>query len=143
MLFTWDTTNLCIVFRQWRITGAASLVFSLLAVAALTAGYEFVREMSRQYEARQTLRDSKGLPRKFFAGFCLSTPSPLHAVGSLAPCLSAEAEGDNPFSKTTRTGSPAHSFGQSEMARRAPALVDWGEPSSMVCRSSIPSLSCE
>ncbi|KAI9749560.1 MAG: hypothetical protein M1815_002429 [Lichina confinis] len=62
MLFTWDTTNLCIVFRQWRITGAASLVFSLLAVAALTAGYEFVREMSRQYEARQTLRDSKGQP---------------------------------------------------------------------------------
>ena len=142
MLFTWDTTNLCIVFRQWRVTGAASLVFSLLAVAALTAGYEFVREMSRRYELRQALRDFKGLPREFLAGLCVPT-LPLYAVGSLVPCLSAQAEGDNLFRKTTRPESPAHSFGQTEMARRAPTLVGWGEPSSMVCRSSIRSLSCE
>ena len=53
MLFTWDTTNLCIIFRSWRITGFGSLVWSLVAVAALTAGYEAVREASRRYEARQ------------------------------------------------------------------------------------------
>ena len=51
MLFTWETHNLCIVFRQWRITGAVSLLLSLLAIIALAAGYEFVRELSRQYEA--------------------------------------------------------------------------------------------
>ena len=53
MLFTWDTTDLCIVFRSWRITGLWSLIWSLAAVAALTAGYEAVREASRRYEAKQ------------------------------------------------------------------------------------------
>ncbi|KAH9873529.1 hypothetical protein IAQ61_004153 [Plenodomus lingam] len=51
MLFTWDTTNLCIIFRGWRIDGTLSLILSLLAIVLLTAGYEAVREMSRRYEA--------------------------------------------------------------------------------------------
>ncbi|KAI0021472.1 Ctr copper transporter family protein [Xylariomycetidae sp. FL0641] len=51
MLFTWDTTNLCIVFRQWRVRGPASLVFSLLAIVAICAGYEALREATRRYEA--------------------------------------------------------------------------------------------
>lgn len=51
MLFTWDTTNLCIVFRGWRIDGMGTLIFSLLAIVLLTAGYEAVREISRRYEA--------------------------------------------------------------------------------------------
>lgn len=50
MLFTWDTSNLCIVFRQWHITGTVSLVFSLAAIVALCAGYEALREASRKYE---------------------------------------------------------------------------------------------
>lgn len=50
MLFTWDTTNLCIVFRGWRIEGTGSLIFSLVAIILLTAGYEAVREASRRYE---------------------------------------------------------------------------------------------
>ncbi|KAI9792585.1 MAG: hypothetical protein M1816_002105 [Peltula sp. TS41687] len=69
MLFTWDTQNLCIIFRQWRITGLVSLLFSLLAVAALTAGYELVRQLSRRYERRcaaatATTQNSKGLPKR-------------------------------------------------------------------------------
>lgn len=51
MLFTWDTTNLCIVFRQWHVRGTASLIFSLLAVVAICAGYEALREATRRYEA--------------------------------------------------------------------------------------------
>ncbi|KAH9879307.1 hypothetical protein J1614_002746 [Plenodomus biglobosus] len=51
MLFTWDTTNLCVVFRGWRIDGTVSLIFSLFAIVLLTAGYEAIREMSRRYEA--------------------------------------------------------------------------------------------
>ncbi|KAL8682147.1 MAG: hypothetical protein Q9186_001768 [Xanthomendoza sp. 1 TL-2023] len=51
MLFTWDTTNLCIIFPQWRIYSTFSLFMSLIAVIILTAGYEFVRDMSRRYEA--------------------------------------------------------------------------------------------
>ncbi|POR30834.1 Copper transport protein CTR2, partial [Tolypocladium paradoxum] len=50
MLFTWDTTNLCIVFRQWHIRSTASLVFSLLAVILLAMGYEALRALSRRYE---------------------------------------------------------------------------------------------
>lgn len=52
MLFTWDTTNLCIVFPSWRVTGTFSLIVSLLGVIALTAGYEAIRELSRRYEDR-------------------------------------------------------------------------------------------
>ncbi|KAI1913149.1 copper transpport protein [Ophidiomyces ophidiicola] len=52
MLFTWSTKNLCLVFRQWRITGPISLLLSLVAVILLTAGYEAVREMTRRYETK-------------------------------------------------------------------------------------------
>ncbi|RVD85849.1 uncharacterized protein DFL_004154 [Arthrobotrys flagrans] len=62
MLFTWDPTNLCIIFRSWHVRGTVSLVFSLLAIVALTAGYEFVREISRQYEAR--LEAKRGVLRR-------------------------------------------------------------------------------
>ncbi|KAH9902164.1 Ctr copper transporter family-domain-containing protein, partial [Xylariomycetidae sp. FL2044] len=51
MLFTWDTTNLCIVFKQWHVRGTASLVFSLLAIVAICAGYEALREATRRYES--------------------------------------------------------------------------------------------
>jgi copper transporter 1 len=51
MLFTWDTTDLCIIFRQWHISSTFSLIASLLGVVILTAGYELVREISRRYEA--------------------------------------------------------------------------------------------
>ena len=66
MLFTWDTTNLCIVFKSWRVTGTMSLVWSLLGVVALTAGYELLRELARRYEAKGTsgLREDD-LPSEF------------------------------------------------------------------------------
>ncbi|KAF2806590.1 Ctr copper transporter family protein [Mytilinidion resinicola] len=51
MLFTWGTQDLCIVFRQWHVSGTFSLLWSLLAIVLLTAGYEAVREISRRYEA--------------------------------------------------------------------------------------------
>ncbi|KJZ73655.1 hypothetical protein HIM_06988 [Hirsutella minnesotensis 3608] len=56
MLFTWDTTNLCIVFRQWHIRSTASLIFSLLAVVVLAMLYEALRAVSRRYEASQSRR---------------------------------------------------------------------------------------
>ncbi|KAK3394251.1 Ctr copper transporter family-domain-containing protein [Podospora didyma] len=52
MLFTWNTDNLCIVFRQWNVGSSTTfLIFSLLAVVAIGAGYEALREGIRQYEA--------------------------------------------------------------------------------------------
>ncbi|PTB65429.1 Ctr copper transporter [Trichoderma citrinoviride] len=56
MLFTWDTTNLCIVFRQWHVRSTASLVFSLIAVVLLGIGYEALRSVSRRYEASLATR---------------------------------------------------------------------------------------
>ena len=50
MLFTWDATNLCIVFQWWHVTSTASLILSLVAVALLTAGYEGVKNVARRYE---------------------------------------------------------------------------------------------
>ncbi|EFR03613.1 ctr copper transporter [Nannizzia gypsea CBS 118893] len=50
MLFTFSTKNLCIVFPQWRVTGLLSLLLSLAAVVLLVAGYEGLRDFTRQYE---------------------------------------------------------------------------------------------
>ncbi|EQL38639.1 low-affinity Cu transporter [Blastomyces dermatitidis ER-3] len=55
MHFTFSSHNLCIIFKQWRITGPLSLLFSLVAIALLTAGYEGVRALARRYEARHAL----------------------------------------------------------------------------------------
>ena len=44
MLFTWDTTDLCIVFRSWHISGTFSLIVALVGIILLTAGYEAVRD---------------------------------------------------------------------------------------------------
>ncbi|GAB7364188.1 hypothetical protein MBLNU230_g4739t1 [Neophaeotheca triangularis] len=62
MIFTWDTENLCIIFSSWRITSTFSLILSLAAVVALTAGYEAVRELSRRYEERQ-VASMENMPR--------------------------------------------------------------------------------
>ncbi|THW96041.1 hypothetical protein D6D17_07492 [Aureobasidium pullulans] len=63
MLFTWDTNNLCIVFKSWRVTSTMSLIWSLLGVVILTAGYELIRELSRRYEAK-VQREIDDLPSK-------------------------------------------------------------------------------
>jgi copper transporter 1 len=51
-LFTWNTQDLCLVFRWWHVTSTFSLIVSLLMVVLLGMGYEYLRELSRRYEAR-------------------------------------------------------------------------------------------
>lgn len=58
MLFTWDTTDLCIVFRSWHVGSTWSLLVSLVGVVVLCAGYELVREISRRYEASVAARQN-------------------------------------------------------------------------------------
>lgn len=58
MIFTWDFNNLCIIFRQWRVTGTFSLLMSLVAIVVLTAGYECLRSASRRYEQSYEARMS-------------------------------------------------------------------------------------
>ena len=62
MLFTFSTENLCIVFRQWRITGPTSLFFSLVAIVLLGAGYEALREFTRRYEASLSISQRDMIP---------------------------------------------------------------------------------
>lgn len=56
MVFTWSSKNLCIIFRQWRITGPVSFLLSLVLIVLLTAGYEGVRQITRKYEAAHNQR---------------------------------------------------------------------------------------
>lgn len=78
MLFTWSTDNLCIIFRQWHITSTTSLAVSLLAIVAICAGYEALRDAIRRYETVVSKRVDTA-PRKFCLNSC-SIPhlSPLH-----------------------------------------------------------------
>ncbi|KAH6853432.1 Ctr copper transporter family-domain-containing protein [Chaetomium sp. MPI-CAGE-AT-0009] len=88
MLFTWDTTDLCVVFRQWRITSTLSLVVSLVAVVAICAGYEALREGIRRYEAAlsrriDTVPLAVGVTTPFPQGY--SEESATETVPFLAP----------------------------------------------------------
>lgn len=86
MLFTWDTNNLCIVFKSWRVTSTMSLIWSLVGVMLLTAGYELVREMSRRYEAK-VQREIDDMPSMSLVFFFLLFP--LHPPSSIHPLLFA------------------------------------------------------
>ena len=61
MLFNWDTTNLCIVFRSWHIRGTPSFLLSMFAIAILVAGYEALRAYTTSYSAKAA-RDLEQLP---------------------------------------------------------------------------------
>lgn len=50
MFINTDTNNLCIVFKQWRITGTWSLIQSLIVIVLLGMSFELMREVSRRYE---------------------------------------------------------------------------------------------
>ncbi|KAI5821111.1 Ctr copper transporter family-domain-containing protein [Pyronema omphalodes] len=54
MLFTWNTQDLCLVFRWWHVSGPISLIFSLLGVVVLCMGYEYVRSCAHRYDASLT-----------------------------------------------------------------------------------------
>ncbi|KAL2800959.1 Ctr copper transporter [Aspergillus keveii] len=56
MLFTWSTKNLCIVFSGWHVTGPLSLLGSLVVIVLMAAGYEGVRQVTRQYEIAHARR---------------------------------------------------------------------------------------
>lgn len=56
MVFTWSSKDLCIIFRQWHITGPLSFLLSLILIVLLTAGYEGVRQATRSFESAHAKR---------------------------------------------------------------------------------------
>ncbi|KAK4070237.1 hypothetical protein Purlil1_13533 [Purpureocillium lilacinum] len=48
--FAWETTNICIVVRQWHVRSILGLVVSLLAVTTICAGYEGLRQAIRRFK---------------------------------------------------------------------------------------------
>jgi solute carrier family 31 (copper transporter), member 1 len=56
MLFTWDTTNLCVVFRWWHVRGPVSLALTLLGIVGLGMSYELLRLIARKYDDLGTIR---------------------------------------------------------------------------------------
>lgn len=86
MIFTWDTTNLCVVFSWWHIRTTPGLVFSLLAIVMLAAGYEALRAASRRYEVAVVKRvDSQPSERSFLL-LCTKNSLPI------ASCFSTGAK---------------------------------------------------
>ena len=62
MIFTWDYTDICVVFRWWQITNLASLLLSLAAIVFLSMGYEYLRECTRRFEKKRVLVDGTYVP---------------------------------------------------------------------------------
>lgn len=86
MLFTWSTDNLCIVFRQWHITSTAGLIVSLLAIVAICAGYEALREGIRRYEAAVSKR-AETAPREFSSDLLSPVLFPTSDLPSCLPVI--------------------------------------------------------
>lgn len=51
MIFTWDSTDLCVVFDWWHVRNTFDLVLTLIAIACLSAGYEYLRYRIRIIDA--------------------------------------------------------------------------------------------
>lgn len=65
MVFTWGFSDLCIIFRWWHVKSTLSLIISLVAIVAICAGYEALREGIRRYEA-MVAKKFDTAPRKCF-----------------------------------------------------------------------------
>ncbi|KAK9252559.1 Ctr copper transporter family-domain-containing protein [Lipomyces tetrasporus] len=46
MVFTWDPTDVCVVFKWWRIRGPGTLIASLVGIILLGIGYEYLRTLT-------------------------------------------------------------------------------------------------
>ncbi|KAG9236483.1 putative copper transport protein CTR2 [Amylocarpus encephaloides] len=95
MLFTWNTNNLCLVFKWWHIRTTPGLIFSLVAVVAITAAYEALRSLSRRYE-RAVTRKVEGTPSELAISITMLAPKleafPLYALGLQMAVVVTEVE---------------------------------------------------
>ncbi|KAK9447067.1 Ctr copper transporter family-domain-containing protein [Limtongia smithiae] len=46
MIFNWDPTDVCVVFKWWHIRGTGTFILSFLAIATLGIAYEYLRKVA-------------------------------------------------------------------------------------------------
>ncbi|KAK9353457.1 Ctr copper transporter family-domain-containing protein [Lipomyces doorenjongii] len=46
MIFTWDPTDVCVVFEWWHIRGPGTLIASLVGIIVLGIGFEYLRTLT-------------------------------------------------------------------------------------------------
>ncbi|KAK9359300.1 Ctr copper transporter [Lipomyces starkeyi] len=65
MVFTWDPTDVCVIFQWWHIRGPRTFIASLVGIVLLGVGYEYLRTLtSPQLIPRSDIieRDSNDTP---------------------------------------------------------------------------------
>lgn len=50
MLFTWNTKNLCVVFKWWHVRTRMDLILTFIAVIVLGMGYEYLKSLSAKLD---------------------------------------------------------------------------------------------
>lgn len=50
MIFNWDTKGMCVVFPWWHVKTHVGMVITVVAVVIMSAGYEYVRKISRDID---------------------------------------------------------------------------------------------
>lgn len=50
MHFTWETTDLCVIFKWWHVRTQIGLMMTLAAIMSLSAGYEYLRYQIRRLD---------------------------------------------------------------------------------------------
>lgn len=141
MLFTWDPTNLCIVFRQWHIRSTLGLVVSLAAIVAIAAGYEALRAVIRRYEVALDTR-SESAPRKPPSPSSPLSPDWAHPPSLPASCPASVGEscGLNIDSSLRNVKSlilrPRRSSGQDKIGIPSASGRTSSRPCCTACRTS-------
>lgn len=108
MLLTTDTTDLCILVPQWRITTTFSLVRALLLVVGMGMAFEAVRGVTRKYEADNGMHHHGG------NGVRLPTSRPTSPSSSSSSSPFSTTTG---MTRTTTTGTGTTTIGSRRRRR--------------------------
>ncbi|KAG0147094.1 hypothetical protein CROQUDRAFT_656577 [Cronartium quercuum f. sp. fusiforme G11] len=94
MIFNWDPTGTCIVFRQFYVSGTASLVMYMLLLFLLALGYEYMRLATTRFDSMTRIKLGLDSNSKRFAKRGTSEPS-----GRRSPPSSSSSDNNLDFSK--------------------------------------------
>ncbi|PWN91230.1 Ctr copper transporter [Acaromyces ingoldii] len=158
MVWNASTSNVCVVFSSWRISGAYSMILSALVLMVLAATLEYVRMRMRDLDARIVLASAAGSAgsarsRGSLGAVGLGSASTMAGLGLGQHRRKASVKGINSSSSNSAgqlspalgAGSGANSSGSSrtgsDIDDGAPLLPGGGGPSTRSTRRVSPSWS--